>query len=180
LSSRAERLLSTFNYDLSANARKPIARHLDFPLKPGRKQAALVVEEAKFEIYKSFDEARCYLMANIDWIMKHYGDRHQIKREDIMIVSQLTLLPLMKDRWSVVSSALCDGCFRVLATYDPQVQRTHRIGSRTWRAMGYLEFCQGQWSRQPPSQLDADLFRCQFPCQSKGVVHGTSSPTRSR
>jgi len=69
--------------------RKPIARHLDFPLKPGRKQAALVVEEAQLEIYKSFDEARCYLMTNIDWITKHYGDRHQVKREDIMIVGSV-------------------------------------------------------------------------------------------
>jgi hypothetical protein len=75
------------NVQTTTDDRKPIARHLDFPLKPGRKQAALVVEEAQFEIYKSFDEARCYLMANIDWIMKHYGDRHQVKREDIMIVS---------------------------------------------------------------------------------------------
>lgn len=73
-----------------AEIRKPIARHLDFPLKPGRKQAALVIEEAQFEIYKSFDEARCYLMANIDWILKHFGDAHQIKREDVIIVGAIT------------------------------------------------------------------------------------------
>ena len=70
-----------------ADDRKPIARHVDFPLKPGRKQAALIVEEGQLEMYKSFDEARCFLMANIDWILKHYGDRHQIKREDVIIVS---------------------------------------------------------------------------------------------
>lgn len=87
MSSQAEKLHSRSLSVVGADARKPIARHLDFPLKPGRKQAALVVEEAQFEIYKSFDEARCYLMANIDWIMKHYGDRHQVKREDIIIVS---------------------------------------------------------------------------------------------
>ena len=94
-----------------ADDRKPIARHVDFPLKPGRKQAALIVEEGQLEMYKSFDEARCYLMANIDWILKHYGDRHQIKREDVIIVSTTQCPELTVDCRRLVSSALRHGCF---------------------------------------------------------------------
>jgi hypothetical protein len=29
-------------------------------------------------------------MANIDWILKHFGDAHQIKREDVIIVGAIT------------------------------------------------------------------------------------------
>jgi hypothetical protein len=142
LSSRVEKLLSRSIYRYLADGRKPIARHLDFPLKPGRKQAALVVEEGQFEIYKSFDEARCYLMANIDWIMKHYGDRHQIKREDIMIVSHRVRQRLMIDCRCTIGATLCYGRFRVLTPNYAQIQCPHGIGTRTRSAMGYMEFCQ--------------------------------------
>lgn len=67
--------------------RKPIARHFDFPLKPGRRQAALVVEDAQCDIYETFDEARTYLSENIDWILQNFGETHHVGREDIMIVS---------------------------------------------------------------------------------------------
>lgn len=66
--------------------RKPIVRHLDFPLKPGRRQAALVVEDAQCEIYQSFDEARSYLTDNIGWILDNFGETHHIGREDVIIV----------------------------------------------------------------------------------------------
>lgn len=70
--------------------RKPIARHFDFPLRPGRRQAALVVEDAQCDIYETFDEARTYLSENIDWVLQNFGETHHVGREDIMIVSQLT------------------------------------------------------------------------------------------
>jgi hypothetical protein len=69
-----------------AERRNSIIRQYTFPLKPGGKQAALVVEEAECEIYKSFAEARSYLIANIDWILKHYADSHHLVKEDVIIV----------------------------------------------------------------------------------------------
>ena len=50
------------------------------------KQAALVVDDGVFEIYKSFAEARSYLSANINWILQHFGDSHSIRKEDVIIV----------------------------------------------------------------------------------------------
>lgn len=70
------------------DGRKPIARHIDFPLRPGRRQASLVVEDAQCDIYKTFDEARSYLTHNIDWVLDNFGDSHHIAREDVMIVSE--------------------------------------------------------------------------------------------
>lgn len=59
------------------------------------KQATLIVDDGQFEIYKSFAEARAYLVSNIDWILEHYGDSHHIVKEDVILVSsdlhQLTL-----------------------------------------------------------------------------------------
>lgn len=51
------------------------------------KQASLIVDDGEFEIYQSFDEARAFLVANIDWILTHYGETHHICKEDVMIVS---------------------------------------------------------------------------------------------
>lgn len=164
-----------------ANGRKPIARHLDFPLKPGRKQAALVVEEAQFEIYKSFDEARCYLMANIDWIMKHFGDRHQVKREDIIIVSLIFSHELMIDCWSTVGTTLCDGCIRVLTPNHPEVQCSYRVGTRTWSTMGYVEFYQAsRYVKSSNGIFETVFFWRRLPCQSQGIFDGPLAPTWSR
>lgn len=60
------------------------------------KQASLIVDDGEFEIYQSFDEARAFLVANIDWILTHYGDTHHICKEDVMIVSYLILYPSSK------------------------------------------------------------------------------------
>lgn len=92
--------------------RKPIARHLDFPLRPGRRQAALVVEDAQCEIYKSFDEARAYLTDNIDWILQNFSEADHISREDVMIVS------CHEDR--ICSNAECR---RSLAPLQPSITR---------------------------------------------------------
>jgi hypothetical protein len=46
-----------------------------------------LVEDAQFEIYRSTDEARDYLMNNIAWIMQHFGAAHNIAREDVILVS---------------------------------------------------------------------------------------------
>ena len=51
------------------------------------KQAELVVDDGIFEIFKSFTEARSYLIANIDWILHHFADGHSISKEDVIIVS---------------------------------------------------------------------------------------------
>ena len=56
------------------------------PLKPGNKQAVLIIDDGEFEIYRSFAEARAYLYSNIDWIMAQYGELHNIAREDVIIV----------------------------------------------------------------------------------------------
>lgn len=44
------------------------------------------MDDAEFEIYKSFSEARAYLVSNIDWILKYYSDSHHISKEDVIIV----------------------------------------------------------------------------------------------
>ncbi|WVR08680.1 hypothetical protein IAU60_005738 [Kwoniella sp. DSM 27419] len=68
-----------------------ISRKIDFPLRPGMKQAALVVEDGQFEIFKSLTIHRAYLTANIHWILDRYSDRHHIGKEDvIMVVGALT------------------------------------------------------------------------------------------
>jgi len=180
-SNRAERLLSKSYVRIWTDGRKPIARHLDFPLKPGRKQAALVVEEAQFEIYKSFDEARCYLMANIDWIMEHYGDRHQVKREDVMIVSSVYVHQLRLDCRCAVCTTLRDGGFRILTPNHPQIQRTHRVGPWTRSTMGYMEFRQASRHVQPSDRIIATILLCdQLSRQSEGISHGSSTSTWCR
>lgn len=50
------------------------------------KEAAIIVDDGVFEIYRSFSEARSYLIANIDWLLKRFGDAHSISKEDVIIV----------------------------------------------------------------------------------------------
>ena len=69
-------------------SRKAVSRRIPFALKPGMKQASLVVDDGVFEIFKSFAEARSYLIANIDWIIRHFGDKHSISKEEVIIVSR--------------------------------------------------------------------------------------------
>ncbi|ORX40883.1 hypothetical protein BD324DRAFT_647787 [Kockovaella imperatae] len=66
--------------------KQAVSRRITFPLRPGMKQAALIVDDGEFEIYDSFAEARAYLVANIDWILTEYGDAHHIAKEDIIMV----------------------------------------------------------------------------------------------
>jgi hypothetical protein len=56
-------------------------------LKVGLRQASLIVDDGEFEIYRSFAEARAYLMANIEWILERYEDSHHVSRYDIILVS---------------------------------------------------------------------------------------------
>ncbi|KAK8850608.1 hypothetical protein IAR55_004527 [Kwoniella newhampshirensis] len=65
---------------------KAVSRRFTIPLRPGMKQAALIVDDGQFEIYKSLGQARAYLSENIEWIVAHFGDRHQIVKEDVIIV----------------------------------------------------------------------------------------------
>ena len=53
------------------------------------KQAGLIVDDGEFEIYKSFSEARSYLVANIDWILSSFSETHHISKEDVIIVSMI-------------------------------------------------------------------------------------------
>jgi hypothetical protein len=46
-----------------------------------------VVEDGECSMYQSFEEARSYLISNIEWILENFGDKHHIVREDVMIVS---------------------------------------------------------------------------------------------
>ncbi|KAK4689262.1 hypothetical protein P7C73_g848, partial [Tremellales sp. Uapishka_1] len=65
---------------------KAISRRISFPLKIGMKHASLIVDDGQFEIYRSFSEARAYLVANIDWILKRFGETHHIVKEDVIFV----------------------------------------------------------------------------------------------
>ena len=47
-----------------------------------------MVDDGAFEILASFSEARSYLVANIDWILRFFGDMHSISKEDVIIASQ--------------------------------------------------------------------------------------------
>lgn len=64
-----------------------MSRRVTFPLRSPATTARLVVEDAQFEIYRSTDEARDYLMNNIAWIMQHFGAAHDIVREDVILAS---------------------------------------------------------------------------------------------
>ena len=79
-----------------AAGRKAISRRVAYPLKPGMKQATLVVDDGSCEILSSFSEARSYLSANVDWILLHFGDRHSISKEDVIIASQTRCDLLMR------------------------------------------------------------------------------------
>ncbi|WVQ86131.1 hypothetical protein IAT38_008299 [Cryptococcus sp. DSM 104549] len=78
--------VTTFFKSSGETSQKAISRRLPFPLKPGMKQAALIVEDGQFEIYKSMAEARAYLTANISWILRTFGEEHKIVKEDVIIV----------------------------------------------------------------------------------------------
>ncbi|WWC65266.1 uncharacterized protein I303_107883 [Kwoniella dejecticola CBS 10117] len=78
--------LSNFIKPSGESSQKAVSRRIPFPLKPGMKQAALIVEDGTFEIYRSLAEARAYLTANIYWILQQFGDQHQINKEDVIIV----------------------------------------------------------------------------------------------
>ncbi|WVQ63410.1 uncharacterized protein L199_001563 [Kwoniella botswanensis] len=78
--------LTNFIKPTGESSQKAVSRRIPFPLKPGMKQAALIVEDGTFEIYKSLAEARSYLTANIQWILQEFGDQHQISQEDVIIV----------------------------------------------------------------------------------------------
>lgn len=69
------------------------------------KQAQLIIEDGESEVYASFDAAREYMSANVDWILRQYGERHQVGKTDIMIVSSLTSpMPANSLRLSEVSA----------------------------------------------------------------------------
>lgn len=57
-----------------------------FPLRPGMKQATLIVDDGQFEIYRSFAEAKAFLQANINWILAEFGEREHIEKQDVMLV----------------------------------------------------------------------------------------------
>ncbi|WVF67899.1 hypothetical protein IAT40_002660 [Kwoniella sp. CBS 6097] len=78
--------LTNFIKSSGERSQKAVSRKLSLPLRPGMKQAALVVEDGQFEIYKSLAECRAYLACNIDWILTTFGDQHQISKEDVIIV----------------------------------------------------------------------------------------------
>lgn len=56
-------------------------------------QAALIVDDARFEMYDSMDAARGYLTSNIEWIIATYGEKHEIQQKDVIIVSNLVIAP---------------------------------------------------------------------------------------
>jgi len=132
--------------------RKPIARHFDFPLKPGRRQAALVVEDARCDIYESFDEARSYMIENIDWILQNFGETHHVGREDIMIVSFWTCRVHNEHEliYQIVGNLTAQHYAMVVSDFSPRTTIKFNVHAESARAPGEAW---GTWSfvKQSPS-----------------------------
>ncbi|WRT70785.1 uncharacterized protein IL334_007784 [Kwoniella shivajii] len=103
------------------SSQKAISRRASFPLRPGMKQAALVVEDGTFEIYNSLTECRTYLTANIYWILAHFGDQHQINKEDVIIV---------------VGTLTAQNYAMVISNFAPRTTLTFNIHASSYRTSG--------------------------------------------
>ncbi|WVW80744.1 hypothetical protein I302_102730 [Kwoniella bestiolae CBS 10118] len=129
--------LTNFIKPTGESSQKAVSRRIPFPLKPGMKQAALIVEDGTFEIYKSLAEARSYLTANIHWILQEFGDQHQISKEDVIIV---------------VGTLTARNYAMVISNFTPRTTLTFNVHASSYRTDGEPW---GTWTvnREPPVDL---------------------------
>jgi hypothetical protein len=122
--------------------RKAVSRRISHPLRPGMKQASLVVDDGVFEIFKSFSEARAYLIVNIDWILHHFGDSHAIAKEDVIVVSlpcmgtSCQITTVASGRRNPYSPELCHDRQQLRSQDDPHLQRSREAHAQG--TMGYM------------------------------------------
>ena len=114
-------------------------------LKPGMKQAMLLVDNGQFEMYNSIAEAREYLKRNIDWIIHTYGSAHWIGKEDVIIVSPDCRPDRVKlicaGRRHSVRSQLYHDRVQFCASYYSHIQCARHAGR--WAAVGHM-VCQSR------------------------------------
>ncbi|OCF54632.1 TKL/TKL-CCIN protein kinase [Kwoniella mangroviensis CBS 10435] len=126
--------LTNFIKPTGESSQKAVSRRIPFSLKPGMKQAALIVEDGTFEIYKSLAEARSYLTANIHWILQEFGDQHHITKEDVIIV---------------VGTLTARNYAMVISNFTPRTTLTFNVHASSYRTDGEPW---GTWTvnREPP------------------------------
>ncbi|OCF45644.1 TKL/TKL-CCIN protein kinase [Kwoniella heveanensis CBS 569] len=128
--------LTNFIKPSGERSQKAISRRLSLPLRPGMKQAALIVEDGQFEIYKSLAECRSYLTCNIDWILDNFGDQHQISKEDVIIVV----------------GTLSARCYAmVVSNFAPRTALTFNVHAASYRVNGEPW---GTWTVNKQSEVD--------------------------
>jgi abelson tyrosine-protein kinase 1 len=65
--------------------RNNINRRYSFSLKADRKTAFLCVESTMYTYIEDLSAPKKWFKANVDEIMKYYGDRHPITKEDLFL-----------------------------------------------------------------------------------------------
>nr|XP_019007852.1 TKL/TKL-CCIN protein kinase [Kwoniella pini CBS 10737]OCF46633.1 TKL/TKL-CCIN protein kinase [Kwoniella pini CBS 10737] len=154
--------LSNFIKPSGESSQKAISRRLPFPLKPGMKQAALIVEDGTFEIYKSIAEARAYLTANIYWILQQFGDSHQINKEDVIIV---------------VGTLTARNYAMIISNFAPRTTLSFNVHASSSRAEGEPW---GTWTVNREHPVDSSkAFKSALGLQGgKGISSTSKSPQR--
>lgn len=103
-------------------------------------------------MYQSFDEARAYLMANIEWILETFGDKHHIVREDVMIVSVFNNVTYRSSdaHLQVVGTLTARYYAMIVSDFAPRTTVTFNIHADAAR---HPDEPWGTWSfnKQPPS-----------------------------
>ena len=134
------------------------------------KQAALIVDDGEFEIYKSFTEARAYLVANIDWILNHFEDTHHINKEDVIIVS-LIMRGVFLTCVQIVGSLKAQNYAMIVSSFAPRTTLTFNVHANPEQHKPW-----GTWSatRQLVGNEPTRAFK-----SSAGSI-GSSSDTRAR
>ncbi|WWC92388.1 uncharacterized protein L201_007345 [Kwoniella dendrophila CBS 6074] len=144
---------------LSAEESKAPCRRISFPLKPGMKQAALIVEDGTFEIYKSLTQAKLYLATNINWILEQYGDRYHICKEDVIMV----VGTLIARDWAMMISG-----FRPQTTLTFNVRApSDRVEGETW---GNWTVSYGEKGLEKNMAAELDKKDHKFSCKVSRVL----------
>ncbi|WVQ95463.1 hypothetical protein IAU59_002560 [Kwoniella sp. CBS 9459] len=158
--------LTNFIKSSGERSQKAISRRLSLPLRPGMKQAALIVEDGQFEIYRSLSECRSYLTCNIDWILENFGDQHQIGKEDVIIV---------------VGTLSARSYAMVVSNFAPRTALTFNVHAASSRAEGEPW---GTWTVSKQQYIDRSrAFKAALGLQNSAsqAVPGSPllAPTRS-
>jgi abelson tyrosine-protein kinase 1 len=65
--------------------RQSVSRRYSFQLRDGHKAAFMCTETTKYRYVESLDAPKKWFKANVDSIMKVYGRRHHIQKEDLFL-----------------------------------------------------------------------------------------------